>query len=150
MGVLIPKLIVVLEEAPNLMSLNFELVYALLPASLPPADLGHMEYLAAHVEESARRKKACRRERMKEDKLKECKRRIERLEDRMLCQEELRASLAAMANEQDNMKLSLNEIKLELKRIALIPAKRWENLFEKLIWAALAGGSAYILGTLGL
>ncbi|NMD43800.1 MAG: hypothetical protein GYA88_00030 [Clostridiales bacterium] len=87
---------------------------------------------------------------MKEDKLKECKRRIERLEDRMLCQEELRASLAAMANEQDNMKLSLNEIKLELKRIALIPAKRWENLFEKLIWAALAGGSAYILGTLGL
>ncbi len=34
LGVLIPKLIVVLEEAPNLMSLNFEFVYALLPAAL--------------------------------------------------------------------------------------------------------------------
>jgi|BioPla2DNA2_1021312.scaffolds.fasta_scaffold12032_7 hypothetical protein len=87
---------------------------------------------------------------MRENYFKEYKSRIERLEDRVLCQEELRASLAAMANEQDNMKESLNEIKLELKRIALIPAKRWENLFEKLIWAALAGGSAYILGTLGL
>ena len=34
LGVLIPKLIVVLEEAPNLMSLNFEFLYALLPAAL--------------------------------------------------------------------------------------------------------------------
>ncbi len=87
---------------------------------------------------------------MKEDYLKEVKSRIDRLEDRVLCQEELRASLAAMANEQDNMKESLNEIKLELKRIALIPSKRWESLFEKLIWAALAGSSAYIMGLGGL
>lgn len=34
LGVLIPKLIVVLEEAPNLLSLNFEFIYALLPAAL--------------------------------------------------------------------------------------------------------------------
>ncbi len=34
LGVLIPKLIVVLEEAPNLMSLNLEFLYALLPAAL--------------------------------------------------------------------------------------------------------------------
>jgi hypothetical protein len=34
LGVLIPKLIVILEEAPNLMSLNLEFLYALLPAAL--------------------------------------------------------------------------------------------------------------------
>lgn len=87
---------------------------------------------------------------MKEDYFREFKSRIERVEDRLLCQEELRASLAAMANEQDNMKESLNEIKLELKRIALIPSKRWESLVEKLVWAALASGLAYVLGGLGL
>lgn len=83
---------------------------------------------------------------MKEGYVRECKSRIERLEDRVLSQEELRASLAALSCEQENMKSSLNEIKLELRRISLIPARRWESIFEKLVWAALAGGSAYLLG----
>lgn len=59
-------------------------------------------------------------------------------------------SVAAIAQHQKDMDSDLKEIKREVKNISLQPAKRWENIVEKAILAAVGALVAYVAVKIGL
>ena len=59
-------------------------------------------------------------------------------------------SVAAMAQKQVDMDADLKEIKADVKSINLKPAKRWDNVIDKALLAAVGALVAYIAVRLGL
>ena len=59
-------------------------------------------------------------------------------------------SVAAMAQKQVDMDADLKEIKADVKNINLKPAKRWDNVIDKALLAAVGALVAYIAVRLGL
>lgn len=84
------------------------------------------------------------------DLAKSNKKRIDGLEEE---QKELRALTSAvsqMVTEQKNMRDDLFEMKEDIKQIKEKPAKRWDNLAEKVLNLITAAVVAWMLGKIGI
>lgn len=62
----------------------------------------------------------------------------------------LTASVEKLASNQTHMDTDLKEIKADVKALADKPAKKWDGLMDKILWALLGGLIAYAMATLGL
>ncbi len=85
-----------------------------------------------------------------EDRSKSNSHRLKAVEDKQNAMTELVQSVAAMAQKQVDMDADLKEIKADVKNITLKPAKRWDNILEKALLAAVGVLVAYIAVQLGL
>lgn len=72
---------------------------------------------------------------------------IERRQDNL---DNLVSSVAIIAQEQDHIKSDVTEIKTDVKALTEKPAKRWDDMVDKSLWAVVAAVIAYYLGGLGL
>jgi seryl-tRNA synthetase len=76
--------------------------------------------------------------------------RIDKVEERQDNLDKLVASVAVMAQEQEHIKDDVTEIKSDVKTLAEKPAKRWDGLVEKFIWALAAAILGYVLAQFGI
>ena len=76
--------------------------------------------------------------------------RLDELDNWRKDQSELISSVATLANEQKHIKTDVEEIKTDVKAIAEKPAKRYDSLVEKVLWAVVAAVVAFVLGRIGL
>ena len=85
-----------------------------------------------------------------EDRSKSNTKRLDEVEKRQDNLDSLVASVAVMAKEQEHIKSDVTEIKSDVKGIMEKPAKRWDNIVEKIIWAIVAAVLGLMLGHFGL
>jgi hypothetical protein len=76
--------------------------------------------------------------------------RIKQLEEDQKALMELTASVRELAADQANMKKDIGEIKTDVRALTDKPAKRWDNLVDKIVWAIAAAVVAYLLTGAGL
>lgn len=76
--------------------------------------------------------------------------RIKKLETDQKALMELTASVRELAADQANMKKDIGEIKTDVRALTDKPAKRWDNLVDKIVWAIAAAVVAYLLAGAGL
>lgn len=76
--------------------------------------------------------------------------RLDALEKNQKALNELTTSVKVLATEQRTMKTDIGEIKTGLKTLTDKPAKRWEAIVDKAIWAVLGGLLAFALSQIGL
>ena len=76
--------------------------------------------------------------------------RLDDIEKRQDNLDNLVSSVAIIAKEQDHIKSDVTEIKTDVKALTEKPAKRWDEMVDKSLWAVLAAVIAYYLGGLGL
>ena len=63
---------------------------------------------------------------------------------------ELATSEALMPREQKNMRDDLSEVKKDVKSLTNLPAKRWNDVVEKLVWLVLGGAVTALLVQAGI
>ena len=85
-----------------------------------------------------------------EQRSKSNSKRLEDVEKRQDNLDNLVSSVAIIAKEQDHIKSDVTEIKTDVKALTEKPAKRWDDMVDKTVWAVLAAVIAYYLGGLGL
>lgn len=85
-----------------------------------------------------------------EDRAKSNTKRLDEVEKRQDNLDQLVSSVAVMAKEQEHIKSDVSEIKTDVRTIMDKPAKRWDNIVEKIIWAVLAAIIGVALGYFGL
>lgn len=76
--------------------------------------------------------------------------RIDDLEKRHDSMEKLVTSVEVLATKQQAVEQDVKEIKSDVKTMAEKPAKRWDAIVDKVLWALLAAVIAFLLGRLGL
>ena len=76
--------------------------------------------------------------------------RIEEMDKRQSNLEKLTSSVAELSSNQRHMEGDVKEIKADVKSLTSKPAKRWDAIMDKIIWAVLAAVIAFILGRVGL
>lgn len=62
----------------------------------------------------------------------------------------LTTSVEKLASTQTHMDNDLKEVKADVKLLTEKPAKKWDGLMDKILWALLGGLIAYAMATLGL
>ena len=85
-----------------------------------------------------------------EDRSKSNGHRLKAVEEKQDAMAALVQSVAVMAQKQVDMDADLKEIKADVKSINLKPAKRWDNVIDKALLAAVGALVAYIALQLGL
>ena len=85
-----------------------------------------------------------------EDRAKSNSLRLDDVERRQDNLEELTSTVAVLASEQKTMKTDVKEIKTDVKNLSEKPAKRWDNLVDKILWAVAAALIGYALSKFGL
>ena len=65
--------------------------------------------------------------------------RINELAEWQKAMNELATSVALMTREQKDMRDDLSEVKKDVKSLTNLPAKRWNDVVEKLVWLVLGG-----------
>ena len=85
-----------------------------------------------------------------EDSSKSNSQRLKTVEQKQEDMTQLIASVAAIAQKQQDMDNDVQEIKTEVKAINLKPAKRWESIVEKVLLATVGVLVAYMAVKLGL
>lgn len=76
--------------------------------------------------------------------------RIKQLEEDQKALMDLTTSVRELAVDQANMKKDIGEIKTDVRALTDKPAKRWDNLVDKIVWAIAAAVVAYLLAGAGL
>ena len=84
-----------------------------------------------------------------EDRAKSNTKRLDEVERRQDNLDSLVASVAVMAKEQEYIKSDVTEIKSDVKSLTEKPAKRWDSIVEKVIWAVVAALIAFCLAQIG-
>ncbi|NLH01234.1 MAG: hypothetical protein GX488_04925, partial [Clostridiales bacterium] len=64
--------------------------------------------------------------------------RLDKVEERQNNLDALVSTVATMANEQEHIKEDVTEIKSDVKTLTSKPAKRWDELVDRIIWTILA------------
>lgn len=75
---------------------------------------------------------------------------IEEIKKRQDNLDKLVQSVTALATEQEHIKEDVTEIKADVKSLTEKPAKRWDGIVDKLIWAVLAAVLGFVLARAGL
>lgn len=76
--------------------------------------------------------------------------RIEKLEGDREVLHEMAKSLAVMAEKQGSMGASVERLEQKVDMLEAKPAKRWDNIVDKVIWAVCAAVIAFLLARIGL
>lgn len=76
--------------------------------------------------------------------------RIDELAKEQKALNELATSVALMTQEQKDIREDLSEVKKDVKTLTNLPAKRWNDVIEKIVWLALGGAVAALLAQAGL
>lgn len=85
-----------------------------------------------------------------EDRAKSNTHRIESLEKRQDDTEKLVTSVAIIAEKQKDMEGDVKEMKCDVKKLIEKPAKRWDGVVDKIIYAVVGAVAAYLLAKGGL
>lgn len=75
--------------------------------------------------------------------------RLDRVEEQLADNQNMLASLAAMAQRQDTMDGDIKEIKADVKVLTGKSAKRWDSVIEKIIIMVVAALVTYALTKFG-
>lgn len=76
--------------------------------------------------------------------------RIKKLEDENGTLHSLATSVAVMAEQMKQMNKSVTTLTEEMEEMKDKPAKRWDTLIDKIIWAVAGAILAYFLSQIGL
>lgn len=76
--------------------------------------------------------------------------RLEEVERRQDNLDKLTTSVSLLAEREERMEIDVKEIKSDVKSLAEKPAKRYDSMVDKALWAFLAAVIAFILGRVGL
>ena len=76
--------------------------------------------------------------------------RIKKLEGEHQVLQKLATSVAVMAEQIKTMNTSVVSLTNKVDKMEEKPAKRWDNLVDKIIWAVAAAVIAFLLGRVGL
>lgn len=63
--------------------------------------------------------------------------RIKKLEENQQALNDLALSVRELATDQDNMKNDITEIKTDVKALTAKPAKRWDGIVDKVLYAII-------------
>ena len=85
-----------------------------------------------------------------EDRSKSNTHRIESLEKRQDDTEKLVTSVAIIAEKQKDMEGDVKEMKCDVKKLIEKPAKRWDGVVDKIIYAVVGAVVAYLLAKAGM
>lgn len=77
-------------------------------------------------------------------------RRIDELAKEQKALNELATSVAMMTQEQKDIREDISEVKKDVKTLTDLPAKRWNDVIEKIVWLVLGGAVAALLAQAGL
>lgn len=72
---------------------------------------------------------------------------VERRQDDL---DKLVSSVSVLAVKQEQVENDVKEMKADVKTLVAKPARRWETLADKIIWAVAAAVIAFVLGSVGL
>lgn len=76
--------------------------------------------------------------------------RIDKVEEQQEALNKLATSVALMTQEQKDIKEDILEVKKDVKSLAAVPAKRWNDVVEKVVWLVIGGVVAALLAQAGL
>lgn len=76
--------------------------------------------------------------------------RIDKIEEQQEALNKLATSVALMTQEQKDIKEDILEVKKDVKSLASVPAKRWNDVVEKIVWLVIGGAVAALLAQAGL
>lgn len=76
--------------------------------------------------------------------------RIKKLETEQKSLQDLATAVAVMAEQMKTMNTSVDTLTGKVDKLEEKPAKRWDSIVDKVIWAVLAAVIAFALGRLGL
>lgn len=85
-----------------------------------------------------------------EQRAKSNTRRIETIEEKQDNLDSLVTSVAVMASKQVAIEKDVTEIKSDVKSLAEKPAKRWDGMVDKVVWAIAAALIAFVLTQIGV
>lgn len=85
-----------------------------------------------------------------EQRAKSNSRRIDKIEERQDNLEKLTDTISVLANEQEHIKSDVGEIKTDVKTLTEKPAKRWDAIVDKVLWAIVGAAVAFALAQIGL
>ena len=85
-----------------------------------------------------------------EDRAKSNSLRLDDVEKRQDNLEKLTSTVEVLAVREKNVEADVKEIKTDVKNLSEKPAKRWDNLVDKIIWAVAAALLTYALSKIGL
>lgn len=85
-----------------------------------------------------------------EDRSKSNTKRIDKLEESTEAINRLATSMEVMVVKQEEVADTVGKLDKKVTVLESKPAKRWENLVEKIMWAIAAAIIAFLLGRIGL
>ena len=71
--------------------------------------------------------------------------RIKKLEENQQALNDLALSVRELATDQDNMKNDITEIKTDVKVLTAKPAKRWDGIVDKVLYAIVGAFVPWLL-----
>ena len=85
-----------------------------------------------------------------EDKAERNKGRIEKLEKRQDSLEKLTTTVELLAQREATVESDVSEIKSDVKMLTNLPAKRYNDIVDKALWAIIAAGIGFVVAHFGL
>lgn len=76
--------------------------------------------------------------------------RIDELAQEQKTLNELATSVALMTQEQKDIREDISEVKKDVKSLTNLPAKRWNDVIEKIVWLVLGSAVAALLAQAGI
>ena len=85
-----------------------------------------------------------------EERAKSNSQRLDEVEKRQDDLDELVSTVKVLAVREENVETDVKEIKSDVKSLTNKPAKRWDSMVEKVIWAVVAAVVGFMLAQIGL
>lgn len=76
--------------------------------------------------------------------------RLDDVEKRQDNLEDLVGTVKVLADREARVETDVQEIKTDVKSLKDKPGKRWDGLWDKVLWAVVAAVIAFLLGRIGL
>lgn len=85
-----------------------------------------------------------------EDRASSNTKRLDDVEKRQDSLDELVSTVKVLAVREEAVENDVKEVKVDVKTLITTPAKRWNGLVDKIVWAICAAVIAFLLARLGL
>lgn len=85
-----------------------------------------------------------------EERTKSNSHRLDEVERRQDDLDKLVSSVSVLAAKQEQVESDVKEMKADVKTLIGKPARRWDAMMDKILWAVLAAVIAFLLGRVGL
>ena len=85
-----------------------------------------------------------------EERSKSNSHRLDEVERRQDDLDKLVSSVSVLAAKQEQVETDVKEMKADVKTLIGKPARRWDAMVDKVLWAVVAAVIAFVLGRVGL